>query len=463
MYGSAQADKIAAVTMGVIFGAMASATVAQAWCPGPDIVRFSVVWALASVPYAFLTLGIQLPGLVQTLIRAATYVLFPSYRMRLLRHEAGHMLVGHLLGLPCAAVAANSAAAAVQVRAARDRFFALSFLRLGTRATSLDLFSHPRRRRAQFHDAADDAAVRAALRLPEDAAPRARRREARELDALAVVSLAGVMAEIGEFGDAEGGYADLAQLQLLLDCADPPLDDEQQQEKVRWAALQAALILKRHAGALEALVATLAAEEGRARRRRRRRGLRARDRRRVARRRQRGGGRRRRRGFRAAAERVPRLGVRARDRGVRRRRGRRRDQGAARREPAAARPARACSCGGTTRSTSAARTTATRTTRTGRSRSSTRRTCACSAAAVTCAFVLYAGSGGKFAARRRSRRNRSRRGFKCACSGYTWFRAEVRHLRGIRAVKTGIRSGQGAWSAQERPGAMPCPFVFLYI
>ena len=128
VYGSAQADKIAAVTMGVIFGAMASATVAQAWCPGPDIVRFSVVWALASVPYAFLTLGIQLPGLVQTLITRSYVVLFPSYRMRLLRHEAGHMLVGHLLGLPCAAVAANSAAAAVQVRAARDRFFALSFL-----------------------------------------------------------------------------------------------------------------------------------------------------------------------------------------------------------------------------------------------------------------------------------------------------------------------------------------------
>ena len=122
VYGSAQADKIAAVTMGVIFGAMASATVAQAWCPGPDIVRFSVVWALASVPYGFLTLGIQLPGLVQTLITRSYVVLFPSYRMRLLRHEAGHMLVGHLLGLPCAAVAANSAAAAVQVRA-RERSF----------------------------------------------------------------------------------------------------------------------------------------------------------------------------------------------------------------------------------------------------------------------------------------------------------------------------------------------------
>ena len=126
VYGSAQADKIAAVTMGVIFGAMASATVAQAWCPGPDIVRFSVVWALASVPYAFLTLGIQLPGLVQTLITRSYVVLFPSYRMRLLRHEAGHMLVGHLLGLPCAAVAANSAAAAVQVRARERSFLPLS-------------------------------------------------------------------------------------------------------------------------------------------------------------------------------------------------------------------------------------------------------------------------------------------------------------------------------------------------
>ena len=68
-------------------------------------------------------------------------------------------------------------------------------------------------------------------------------------------------AEIAEFGDAEGGVADLAQLQTLLDRASPPLDDESQQEKVRWAALQAALILKRNAGALEALVAAIAAEE----------------------------------------------------------------------------------------------------------------------------------------------------------------------------------------------------------
>ena len=41
-----------------------------------------------------------------------------------------------------------------------------------------------------------------------------------------------------QFGDAEGGYADLAQLQLMLDSARPALDDDAQQEKVRWAALQ---------------------------------------------------------------------------------------------------------------------------------------------------------------------------------------------------------------------------------
>merc|ERR1712146_744812 len=62
------------------------------------------------------------------------------------------------------------------------------------------------------------------------------------------------MAEILEYGDGEGGYADLSQLQGLLSAADPALDDEAQQNRVRWAAVMACTMLRNHAGALEALV-----------------------------------------------------------------------------------------------------------------------------------------------------------------------------------------------------------------
>lgn len=40
----------------------------------------------------------------------------------------------------------------------------------------------------------------------------------------------------------------------LLSAADPALDDEAQQNRVRWAAVMACTMLRNHAGALEALV-----------------------------------------------------------------------------------------------------------------------------------------------------------------------------------------------------------------
>merc|ERR1719231_1384987 len=78
------------------------------------------------------------------------------------------------------------------------------------------------------------------------------------LDRLAVVSLAGVMSALLEFGDGDGGYADLSQLQVMLDAASPPLDDEEQQARVRWATAMSATMLKRHTGALEVLSQAMA-------------------------------------------------------------------------------------------------------------------------------------------------------------------------------------------------------------
>merc|ERR1711871_1726702 len=66
---------------------------------------------------------------------------------------------------------------------------------------------------------------------------------------IAVVSLAGIMAEIDEYADAEGGAADLAQLQSIFDGA--RMSQRDVLDTTRWAALQAHLLLKRESGALE--------------------------------------------------------------------------------------------------------------------------------------------------------------------------------------------------------------------
>ena len=58
-----------------------------------------------------------------------------------------------------------------------------------------------------------------------------------------MVSLAGVMAEIDEYADSEGGAADLAQLQQIFDATGR--SPEEVRATTRWAALQAALLLKK--------------------------------------------------------------------------------------------------------------------------------------------------------------------------------------------------------------------------
>ena len=115
MYGGQQVEKIAAVFCGVLASCALSALVAQVALVGivPEIWRFVVVQLLCFAPYGALAFGIALPEEVQRLLTRAYAALFPAYRARLVRHEAGHLLLGHLLGLPVKEVATNAAAAAV--------------------------------------------------------------------------------------------------------------------------------------------------------------------------------------------------------------------------------------------------------------------------------------------------------------------------------------------------------------
>lgn len=225
VYGGQQVDKIAALVFGVLLSAASSAVAAQQYLTFlPDIWRFVVTQAFCFAPYGLLLLGITLPETLQKWLTATYATYLPAYRARLVRHEAAHVLVGHVLGLPLADISVNPAAAAATFYDFRDE--QKSVLGLGERVPG----------------------------PPKYVASTA------SIETLAVVSLAGIMAEVDEYGDAEGGAADLNQLQAIYDTTKLTRDD--QIAITRWAALQAHLILKRNAAPLEALVAALNARSG---------------------------------------------------------------------------------------------------------------------------------------------------------------------------------------------------------
>jgi len=219
VYGSQQTEKIAAfIACFGLSAALSAVGAGEALTFLPEIVRFSIVQALCFSPFLALAAGIALPEAFQTRLTEVYASLSPAYRSRLARHEAGHVLVGHLLGLPLASVSANPAAAA-----------------------------------AQFYD------LRTEQRQVLGATSgRPRLASASQVDEFAVVSLAGLMAEVSEFGQAEGGAADLGQLQEFYDAL--RVEKSDQLSRTRWAAVQAFLLLQKHALALETLVAALSSD-----------------------------------------------------------------------------------------------------------------------------------------------------------------------------------------------------------
>ena len=171
----------------------------------PEAVKTSSTLILAAGPFAFVGAGLLVPGgLLGSL--SAIYRLNPEYRRRQLCHEAGHFLVGYLVGIPVDTYSVGGAEVAV-------RFEEAGLRSGGGRATS----------------AAD------------------------RLDVLACVSMAGIAGEVIGCGDAEGGADDLAQLRGIM-VASALRAKEQQDDRVRWATLMALTQLQRHGASFDALV-----------------------------------------------------------------------------------------------------------------------------------------------------------------------------------------------------------------
>lgn len=192
--------------------------------------------------------------------------------------------MGHLLGLPIKGYRANAVKNAVEFYPLSDGDVGVDMTEQmgfdarrggddGTEAADARRAEGNERRRPFFSEGgrggdvlAERSVFRNAknytdnpfLKLPSEDEPTTawpyRGFDADTLDKLAVVSVAGVCGEILALGNAEGGYADLSQLRRFFDSAESRPDEREAENRVRYALGYAMSQLRRHLGALDALV-----------------------------------------------------------------------------------------------------------------------------------------------------------------------------------------------------------------
>ncbi|PSS36728.1 ATP-dependent zinc metalloprotease [Actinidia chinensis var. chinensis] len=148
---------------------------------------FFVPYLIGSISLVVLAVGSISPGLLQAAIGGFS-TFFPDYQERIARHEAAHFLVAYLLGLPI----------------------------LGY---SLDI--------GKEHVNLIDEKLEKLIYSGQ--------LDAKELDRLAVVAMAGLAAEGLQYDKVVGQSADLFTLQRLINRSKPQLSKEQQQNLTRWA------------------------------------------------------------------------------------------------------------------------------------------------------------------------------------------------------------------------------------
>jgi hypothetical protein len=277
--GDRDADRASLALLGLTVASTSSALVANQNLPGPEILRFIVVWLLSFAPFYFLGYGIATPESLQTLLVSLQKEVFPLYRKRMIQHEAGHFLMGHLLGLPVQGYSVNAVKNAVDFYAlndpdvGRNRIKQLGFdVPPSSSIISADPTASQSKDVSYFGTEGRGASVvetqsvfrnsknytqNSFLKLPSLNEPTNswpfRGFDDATIDKLAVVSVAGVCAEILAFGNAEGGYADLSQLRQLFNSAQSKLSERDTENRLRYAIGFATTQLRLHLGALDAL------------------------------------------------------------------------------------------------------------------------------------------------------------------------------------------------------------------
>ncbi|KAL3689155.1 hypothetical protein R1sor_015464 [Riccia sorocarpa] len=167
---------------------------------------FFVPYLVGGISLGVLAVGSVSPGLLQAGIDLFSGA-FADNEERVLRHEAAHFLVAYLVGLPIVAY-------------------------------SLDI--------GKEHVNLVDEKLQKRIYAGQ--------LDPRELDRLAVVSMAGLAAEGLRFDKVTGQSADLFSLQRVINRAKPPLSNSDQQNITRWAVLYGASLLKNNGKAYEALM-----------------------------------------------------------------------------------------------------------------------------------------------------------------------------------------------------------------
>ena len=169
----------------------------------PPVVKVPLGAVCSLAPFLALAAGVAVPQSLQGYATALRR-LDPAYRRRQNYHEAGHLLVGHLIGLEVESFNAASA---------------------------------------------DGAGAEVSFVSPLKAA-----RTHDVVDGLCVLAMAGVAAEVIACESAEGGYTDVAQLRGLLAAAEPPVTAARDvDDRIRWSTLMALTMLQNNRGCLDAL------------------------------------------------------------------------------------------------------------------------------------------------------------------------------------------------------------------
>ncbi|XP_030975661.1 uncharacterized protein LOC115995294 isoform X2 [Quercus lobata] len=170
---------------------------------------FFVPYLIGSISLIVLAVGSTAPGLLQAAIGGFSSF-FPDYQERITSHEAAHFLVAYLLGIPI----------------------------LGY---SLDI--------GKEHVNLIDERLEKLIYSGQI--------DAKELDRLAVVAMAGLAAEGLKYDKVVGQSADLFTLQRFINRSKPQISKEQQQNLTRWAVLLAASLLKNNKVIHEALMTAM--------------------------------------------------------------------------------------------------------------------------------------------------------------------------------------------------------------
>ena len=228
-----------------VFGSSSAILAQQATAGLPEILRWVIVFALCFSPLILVGYGLAVPEELSATLVAIQRQLFPAYRKRMIQHEAGHFLIGYLLGWPVKAYqASNAVKNAVEFYplsdedVGKDRAKVLGF---DVRKSSSDS-STEKKVRAKYveekpyysRDGSGGSDMERSVLRDEDStealfalAPKDdptvtwpfRGFDEETLDKLAIISVAGACSEVLGYGNAEGGVADLLQLRRIYGAA----------------------------------------------------------------------------------------------------------------------------------------------------------------------------------------------------------------------------------------------------